>query len=230
MYCANCGVKLADSEIKCPLCGTKAYHPDIPRTPGKPLYPKDHMPPAEVNPKVMPVMVMLLFLVPLITTLLSDLRINDRVTWSGYVVGSLLVGYVWLGLPMWFQKPNPVIFVPCGFAAAILFLLYINFATEGNWFLPFAFPVAGGIGLIVSALLTLLRYVHRGKLYIWGGACVAMGIMVQLVEFLICQTFYRPFTGWSIYSLVTALALGGFLIYLAINKAAREMMERKLFI
>ena len=29
MYCVNCGVKLADSERVCPLCGTKAYHPDI---------------------------------------------------------------------------------------------------------------------------------------------------------------------------------------------------------
>ena len=31
MYCANCGVKLADSEKVCPLCKTVAYHPDIKR-------------------------------------------------------------------------------------------------------------------------------------------------------------------------------------------------------
>ena len=109
MYCANCGVKLADSEEMCPLCGTKAYHPDIPRKSGKPLYPKDRMPPAEVNPKVMPVMVILLFVVPLVTTLLSDLRINSRVTWSGYVVGSLLVGYVWKAESLMARKAKGVI-------------------------------------------------------------------------------------------------------------------------
>ena len=31
MYCVKCGVELADSEKKCPLCGTPVFHPDIPR-------------------------------------------------------------------------------------------------------------------------------------------------------------------------------------------------------
>ena len=29
MYCVKCGVELADSEKKCPLCGTPVFHPDI---------------------------------------------------------------------------------------------------------------------------------------------------------------------------------------------------------
>lgn len=230
MYCVHCGVKLADSERKCPLCGTMAYHPDIPRQVGKPLYPKDRMPGAEVHPKVLPVFVMLLFFLPLTITLLSDLRIHGGVTWSGYVVGGLLLGYVWIGLPLWFRKPNPVVFVPCGFAAAGLYLLYIDLATQGGWFLSFALPVTFGIGLIVTAVVTLMRYIHRGRLYILGGAVMALGVMVQLIEVLICITFQRSFVAWSSYSLLTALAIGGFLIYLAVSKAARETMERKLFI
>lgn len=230
MYCVNCGVKLADSESKCPLCGTAAYHPDLPRQEGKPLYPKDRLPAAEVHPTVISVTVLILFLLPLTVTLLSDLRINGAVTWSGYVAGGLLVAYVCFALPGWFRNPNPVIFVPCAFAAAILYLLYINLATGGNWFMSLAFPVAGGIGLLVTAVVTLLRYIHRGRLYILGGAVMAMGTMVQLIEFLICLTFDRSFVGWSVYSLVPALLLGGLMIYLAINKGARETMERKLFI
>ena len=30
MYCIKCGVKLADTEKKCPLCGTVVYHPEFP--------------------------------------------------------------------------------------------------------------------------------------------------------------------------------------------------------
>ena len=37
MYCINCGVKLADSEKRCPLCGTVPYHPDIVRQEGEAL-------------------------------------------------------------------------------------------------------------------------------------------------------------------------------------------------
>ena len=39
MYCIKCGVKLADSEKKCPLCNTVVYHPDLQQNEVKPLYP-----------------------------------------------------------------------------------------------------------------------------------------------------------------------------------------------
>ena len=38
MYCVKCGVELADSQRVCPLCGTRVFHPDIPRTPADPPY------------------------------------------------------------------------------------------------------------------------------------------------------------------------------------------------
>lgn len=230
MYCINCGVKLADSEARCPLCGTVPYHPEITRSEGTPLYPKNRYPSTEVKPKAAQAVLLVLFLIPMITTLLIDLRINQMVTWSGYVIGALLLGYVVVLLPWWFRKPNPVIFVPCNFVAIGLYLLYIDLTTGGNWFMSFAFPVVGGLGLIVTAVVTLLRYVRRGQLYIFGGASMAMGAMMLLMEFLIVITFHRGFVGWSIYPLAALMLLGGFLIYLAINHSAREMMERKLFI
>ena len=30
MYCIKCGVRLADTERSCPLCGTVCFHPDLP--------------------------------------------------------------------------------------------------------------------------------------------------------------------------------------------------------
>ena len=50
MYCVKCGVELADSQRVCPLCGTRVFHPDIPRTPADPPYPPDErVHPEEVN-------------------------------------------------------------------------------------------------------------------------------------------------------------------------------------
>lgn len=230
MYCIKCGVKLAASEKKCPLCGTVPYHPELVREEGQPLYPNDSLPPKEVRPKAVQAVVLVLFLMPLLITLLCDLRINRTVTWSGYVIGALVVSYVVLALPGWFEKANPVVFVPCGFAAVGLYLLYINLTTDGNWFLSFAFPLVGGVGLIITAMVTLLRYVRRGQLYVLGGGAMAFGLFAPVVEFLLNLTFNRSFVGWSIYPLVALVLLGGLLIYLAINKAARETMERKLFI
>ena len=39
MYCVKCGVHLADSEKKCPICGTRVYHPDLPEPHGEPTFP-----------------------------------------------------------------------------------------------------------------------------------------------------------------------------------------------
>lgn len=231
MYCIKCGVKLASSEEKCPLCGTVPYHPDIPREPVKPLYPQGRYPAETVKPKVLQGALLICYLLPMVITMLVDHQVNGEITWSGYVLGSLVLSYVVIFLPMWFRKPNPVIFVPCDFAAVILFLLYIDLVTPGSWFLSFAFPVTGGVGLIVTAVVALMRYVRRGKLYILGGALMALGAFMLLVEFLLVITFdHYSFVGWSLYPLTALMVLGGLLIYLAINHSARETMERKLFI
>ena len=50
MYCVKCGVELADSEKKCPLCGTPVFHPDIPRNLSDPPFPPDRrIRPEDVN-------------------------------------------------------------------------------------------------------------------------------------------------------------------------------------
>ena len=229
MYCVNCGVKLADSEKKCPLCGTVVYHPEIPREAGKPLYPENKMPDIKAGTKALCGAVIILFLIPLGICFMADLLYDGVLDWFGYAAGALVVAYIMFALPLWFNKPNPVIFVPCNFAATGLYLLYINGITSGNWFLSFAFPVTGGICLITCTVVTLLYYVRRGRLYILGGMLIALGAFAPLVEFLMGLTFDMRFIGWSIYPLVVLILFGGLLIYLAISRPAREIMKRKFF-
>ena len=141
MYCINCGVELADSETVCPLCGTRVFHPDMPRQQGEPPFPPDPMGhPEEVNRS-----------------------------------GVLFILTMLAVLPLWFRRPNPVIFVPADFAAIGLYLLYINFATGGHWFLTFGlhhtfiwsfYPLAAGVLLgamllIIAVCKPLRRSLHR---------------------------------------------------------------------
>lgn len=231
MYCINCGVKLADSEKECPLCGTVVYHPQLKQGIGEELYPGKKYPVAPKRSFLLQSILTFLFLLPMGIVLLCDLQYNGRITWSDFVVGALLTGYVILVLPTWFLKPNPVVFVPCGFAAIGLYLLYVDLAVGGDWFLSFAFPVVGGIGVIVTAVVVLLKYVKRGKFFIFGGAVMATGAFMLLFEFLLTITFPKlSFVGWSFYPLIVLLLIGGLLIFLGIYPPARETMERKFFI
>ena len=231
MSCVNCGVKLADTEKRCPLCGTVVFHPELIRPEAEPLYPQDQVPVPKVNSRIANVIATAAFLLPVLITLLCDLQMNGGVTWSGFVVGALLAGYVILVLPTWFRKPNPVIFVPCGFVAVGLYLLYISLATGGHWFLSFGFPVTGAVGLIVTTVVTLLRYVRRGRLYVFGGAAIALGAFMPVMELLMNLTFhFQKFKWWSLYPMIPLVLLGGVLIFLAAYRPARESMERKFFI
>ncbi len=229
MYCIKCGVKLADTEKKCPLCNTVVYHPDFEQTAEQPLYPSNKMPKSNSGSKALNGAVIILFFIPLLVCFFADLSLDGKIEWFGYVAGALLVSYVAFALPLWFKKPNPVIFVPCDFVGIVLYLLYINLETNGNWFMSFAFPIVGGICLITCTVVTLMYYLRRGKLYILGGAFMALGAFMLLIEFLMKITFNLHFIGWSIYPLVVLFLFGGLLIYFAINSAAREMIERKIF-
>ena len=229
MYCIKCGVKLSDTEKKCPLCNTVVCHPDFEQTAERSLYPSDKMPKSNSGSKALNGAVIILFLIPMLVCFFADRFLDGRIEWFGYVAGALVLSYVAFALPLWFKKPNPVIFVPCNFATTALYLLYINLVTGGSWFLSFAFPVVGGICLITCTVVTLMYYLHKGRLYILGGAFMALGAFMLLVEFLMKMTFDLHFIGWSIYPSVVLFLFGGLIIYFAINSVAREMIERKLF-
>lgn len=231
MYCVNCGVQLADTEKICPLCQTRVFHPDLKRKEAEPLYPEELGPNPQVNPLVAQIIVATAYLIAILACLVCDLQIAGGLTWSGLVVGGLLLSYVVIVLPLWFTKPNPVVFVPCDFGAIALYLLYVNCATGGSWFLSFAFPVTGFLGLVVTAVVVLRRYIRRGRLYVFGGAIMAVGAFMPLMEFLLTVTFPQvPFLGWCFYPLIALGLLGGMLIFLAICRPARRTMARKFFI
>ncbi len=231
MYCVKCGVELANSEACCPLCKTRVYHPDIDRETEDSKYPDFKSIDKQYNRKLVMLVITVLYFLPAVLSLLIDLRTNGQMNWSGYVVGAQTVLYTSLLLPLWFQRPNPVIFVPCGFAAAILYLGYINFAVSGHWFLSFALPITAVFGLIITALVTLLKYVRKGQLYIWGGATIALGAYFSLIELLMFFTFEEVgFVFWSLYPFVVFAVIGILLIVIAICKPIRESLHKKFFI
>ena len=232
MYCIKCGVELADSEKKCPLCGTVVFNPELSRPDGEPQYPR--MPaaqPEKVNPSGIMFVVTMLFLLPIVTTLLCDWQINGEIIWSGYAVGAVILLYTLVVLPLWFRHPNPVIFIPIDFAMTALYLLYINCATGGHWFLSFALPVTAAAGLILTAAVTLLKYMRKGYLFIFGGTIILSGAYTVLVEFLLNLNFHvHDEFIWSFYPFSVSFILGVMLIVIGICRPLRESLHKKFFL
>ncbi len=231
MYCVKCGVELADSEKKCPLCNTEVICPGEQRE----ITPSPYPPyPGAVSEGISKsgflFVLTIIFLLPFLLCLICDFKINGELGWSGYASGAILLLYIIAVLPIWFKKPNPVIFVPIDFASIALFLFYLNYSTGGNWFLSFALPLVASIMLIITAVVALQRYTKGGELFIYGGACILFGAVSVLTEMLVCVTFsgHRMFV-WSLYPLSALFIIGMMLIIIGICRPLRESLKRKLF-
>ena len=230
MYCINCGIELSQGQAICPICKTKVCHPDFPADQSLVTYPARPFQSEEYNRRG------LLFVITVIWSLLTVLPVMlewmlfHNIDWSGYVTGSMALVYLLFFLPAWFKNPNPVIFVPCGFAAVGGFLLYINLKVNGGWFLSFAFPVTAFLALLVTAVCALLRYLRRGRLYIIGGGLIALGFFSVYLEFFIYYTFESiAFVFWSLFPLVAFVLLGLMLITVAIVKPFKESLRKYFY-
>ena len=124
-----------------------------------------------------------------------------------------------------------MIFVPVDFAAIGVYLLYVDLATRGGWFFSFALPVTGAAMVLVTAVVTLLRYVPSGALYTLGGGLILAGGFNVLVEFLLNLTFHLHDTFlWSFYPLAVCVVLGAMLLVIAACKPLRRSLHKKFFI
>ena len=233
MYCIQCGVELQKGVEKCPLCGLRVYHPELREQPEALPYPRRGEE-ETVSHGGLLFIVSVLFAIPLLVCLQVDVHLNGRIGWSGIVAFSLLAAYLIFCLPLWFRRPNPVIFFPIAMAGVLGLCLYLCLVSGGRWFLSFAFPVGGAVLLIVEAVIVLLRYAvgeqrHRA-LFVFGGAFVAVGGLCVLIEFLLRVSFGIAMRWWSLYPLTALTLLGVMLIVIGACPPLRLSLHKKFFI
>ena len=229
MYCVKCGVKLDDSLERCPLCGTPVWRPEETSDPARSfsgIYPQKQQ-----NERMAIVSFLtVLSLLASFIVLRICLRLYGGISWAGYVILGIALGYVLFLLPLWFRRPNPVVFLPIDHLAIGGYLLYICLRTGGRWFLSFAFPVLGMSCLLLTALVALLKYVRGGRLFIIGGWIIAFGGLSILMELFQHITFGSRMFTWSLYVVSTCFAFGLFLILAGTIRPLREYLERRFFL
>ena len=226
MYCVKCGVELADSERKCPLCQTPVYLPGLDESPELP-YPVYNGEREKVNSRGIYFIITFVFLISAFISLVCDVNINGELEWAGYVVFGLALCYLIFVLPGWFSKIHPEIFVPCGFLGAVLYVFYICLSVDGDWFFPFALPVGACAAMIVCAVVILCRYIRKGYLYIFGGAFIALGFFSVLIEWLMNSVILSSVHFiWSVYPLIAFSLIGIMLVVIALVRPLRESLCR----
>ena len=231
MYCVKCGVSLEDGAEKCPLCGTPAWNPEE-ITPNR-HYNADLYPSPDSSGKYTLLTVLTVVMAGIaLGCLIACLAAYGRADWSGYVLLGMAFVYVSAVLPFWFRRYYPAVFLPLGFAALAGYLLYINAATGGHWFLSFAFPVVGMAFLITyfGTGIALIRFTPRTKLRLLGLLFILIGGFMLLLEFFLHISFDVRMFRWSVYPAAFFVVLGIFLFVASLIRKFRRILYKKLFI
>jgi hypothetical protein len=231
MYCIKCGVELSEGQKKCPLCDTMVNHlyitfPDVPGA-----YPNSKKEGDKLKPNGLLLITSMVFVLTYLLLLFIDIQAHQSITWSGYASNAILLLYVLIVLPFWFKKRNPVFVIPVNLAAIGFYLMYINYETSGDWFFKFALPIIVLLTFIMTATAGLIRYLHRGYLFIASGVCFSMGGFIMILEALINDSFGISNTLiWAPYPFITCCLIGIVLIVIAVHRPLREYLHKYFFI
>ena len=228
MYCVKCGVRLADGVAQCPLCRTPVWNPEDARP--APTFP-DRLP-EPVKSRRYPILAFLtaILIALSLSALIFCLTKFHGVSWAGYVMLACALVYFAGIFPFWFDRRDPLIFIPVAFVLAGGYLLYVCLKSGGHWFLSFAFPVTALAGLLTTLSVALFRFGKRRRLRKTGILLIVIGCSTMLIELFQCITFGTKMFTWSLYCVTGFSLIGLFLLLCGLIRPWREYMERKFFL
>ena len=230
-YCVKCGVELEPGAKKCPLCDTPVVLPfEQTSTFDKPYPVYVQKPKFKIEKSTSMIIVGLIFLVPLLITVISDLTINKAFTWSLFVISSLLAFYVIITSMVMLGK-RPVLSILVIGLDIEAFLMFINYMTHGTWFLPFALPLVAII-VAFSIVLTVLFRKHIVTVpTLIAVTMLFIGILCIAIEVLLKLALGSPVVLlWSLYPFSTLLVLSIVVLIVFRNKSIVEKLKKKFFI
>ena len=230
MYCIHCGVRLQDDAAECPLCHTPVVTTPMPESAVRNRYSDRYPEPEKRHGKVLAAWLFTTVMIAAgLGCLIFCLRTYHTADWSGFVLMSMALCWVWAVLPVLFSRWRPMIFLPVDFTALGGFLLYICVKTGGNWFLSFAFPVTGIVALMTVTGVALMRYMTEGRLRLMSLLVIFIGLSFMLIEFFQHITFGTPMFVWSLYCVCGFCLIGLFLFIASFIPPLRAYLRRTFF-
>ena len=229
MYCVKCGVRLQDGTERCPLCDTPVWNPGEAETAAPNFSDRYPIPPKSRRYPILAFLTAFLIAGSL-SALIFCLTNLHGVYWSGYVMLGCALFYFSVVFPFWFERREPLIFVPLAFVLTSGYLLYICLYTDGHWFLSFAFPLTMLVGALVTAAVAIFRLSRRRRLVKTGILLIAIGCSTMLVELFQHITFGGRMFAWSLYPVCAFTVMGLFVLLCGVIPPWRTYFERKLFL
>ncbi len=218
-YCVNCGVELDKSLKQCPLCSTPVINPnDVAVEETVTTYPVEHMEKIVKKLRLISAnLVTAIFLTGLLLCPLCNFVISDTLTWSKYVIPSIMFAWCCTVPPIVIRQKTLLKCVTIDLTAAFIYLAVMNYLTTPNihWFANICVPML--LYLCGSFILLYTLSVKKiGVMYIISIGFVLAGIFCMMTEY-----FVRKFRlleiefVWSVPVLISCIGIAGVLIIIS---------------
>lgn len=244
-YCVNCGVKLAESEKKCPLCHCPVVNPMEPQKADDAAQQTERPYPKRrdsikniVDRSFIISVVSILYVLPLAICLLIDWMLDRALSWSVISSVAIILSWALFFQPALFHKKYFACYTAVDFCLlAALFYTIGWYTGDYGWIGTLGIPIALAVYLLANLLAYLiLSGVLRRKLYIGAAVLLSAGVFSVLVGVLVWRYevsvlhLEKPFEFWSLITLFSCAAVAGVLCYIEKKKRLKKSLEKKLHI
>lgn len=210
-YCVNCGVELEKSQKRCPLCNTPVINPnESTQINVIPPYPDNDTTTVVRKIRRMTVLLIsIILLVPFIICPVCDYIISGGLSWSVYVMTSVILGWGYIVPPI-VLKHNVV--VKCTFIdyfSTMLFLYMVNMKVtpDRNWFEGIALPILSYIMAVILIYAVLVRCFNISTVIYVSLGFVFVAVLNILIEYMIMV--YNKMPDGFVWSMPVAISCVG---------------------
>lgn len=228
-YCVNCGVKLKKSERVCPLCNTKVVNPNVLNSDYKPVYSSLVEDYKKINVKFLCKLITDILLVIALITALCDFIISKTLSWSIYVIASILYLDSKISFVLFKKKFIPLIIELLSLEGLLFVIAYLNNGL--HWFLYLVCPFIFIIWLYLILCIFIFRNKKFNFLRRFSLAFVSISVVLLVIE--ACIDLFKNNVivfNWSIYAVLPITIISLLIFIVSYNKKLIDEIKQRIFI
>lgn len=232
-YCVNCGVKLAPSEAKCPLCNTVVINPNETRdNKAEAVYSHriEEYAGRRMNYKYLAQIILGIIGIGVFVQTLCNVLVSHKISWSLYAIGAFCL-LTCLLLPVLTRLRSPYIATMIDIVALALYIYMIAIITDGEeWFFDFYLPLHLFSSLYVWCMVIFLRKKRRNFFFAGGTSLLFVCLLLIIIELLLdIFIIGRVYLIWSLCCAPLFLSIAIPLYVMGAKPKLREELSRKLY-
>lgn len=224
-YCVKCGVRLKQSEIKCPLCNTKVENAEV-----EPIYsPKVEYFSKRVNLIYFCKLITMILFSGAVISMIVNLSVSKTLNWSLYVLFGVI--YICGHFLYLFLKHKKTIFIINILNLELLLFVIAKLTIGLSWYLNLVLPIILMCAIFILFLILLLKSPNKNILrhlsYILLYIAVSLFALNGLINLYSLKAYFYT---WSVYSNIPIISISAILFILSFSKRILLEVEKRVFL